>query len=83
MTDGLSKQAATGTAGLDDVRGGGFERRRLFLLEGNPGTGKTTVSMQFLLAGAQARERVLYITLAETEEELRARVGQRTTASSR
>ncbi|KRE11593.1 circadian clock protein KaiC [Bosea sp. Root483D1] len=68
----LDKPALTGVTGLDDVLGGGLERRRLFLLEGNPGTGKTTISIQFLSAGAQAGERTLYITLSETEEELRA-----------
>jgi circadian clock protein KaiC len=72
VVEGQAKQAATGIAGLDDVLGGGLERRRLFLIEGSPGTGKTTISTQFLIAGAQAGERCLYITLAETEEELRA-----------
>ena len=51
---------------------GGFQRGRLFLLEGHPGTGKTTIACQFLLEGAQAGEKGLYITLSETEEELRA-----------
>jgi circadian clock protein KaiC len=64
--------AATGIEGLDDVLGGGLTRGRVFLLEGSPGTGKTTVAMQFLLAGAAAGERTLYITLSETEDELRA-----------
>ena len=64
--------AQTGVPGLDDVLAGGFERRRLFLLEGNPGTGKTTTAMGFLCAGAAAGERGLYITLSETEEELRS-----------
>jgi circadian clock protein KaiC len=68
----VGEQAATGIAGLDDVLGGGLERGRLFLLEGSPGTGKTTISMQFLISGAAAGERVLYVTLSETEEELRA-----------
>lgn len=72
MKELLDKKALTGVTGLDDVLGGGLERRRLFLLEGNPGTGKTTISLQFLSAGAQAGERTLYITLSETEEELRA-----------
>ncbi|TMJ20649.1 MAG: circadian clock protein KaiC [Alphaproteobacteria bacterium] len=58
--------------GLDDVLGGGLTRGRVFLLEGSPGTGKTTVAMQFLLAGAAAGEKTLYITLSETEDELRA-----------
>jgi circadian clock protein KaiC len=57
---------------LDDVLGGGLERGRVFLLEGQPGTGKTTIATQFLLAGVRAGERGLYITLSETEDELRA-----------
>ncbi len=63
---------ATGVAGLDDILAGGLEPGRLFLLEGSPGTGKTTISTQFLMQGAAVGERVLYITLSETEEELRA-----------
>lgn len=66
-----SGKASTGIPGLDDVTGGGFQRGRLFLLEGNPGTGKTTIACQFLLEGAQAGEKGLYVTLSETEEELR------------
>jgi circadian clock protein KaiC len=62
---------ATGVAGLDEILAGGFAKGRLFLLEGNPGTGKTTIATQFLLAGAEAGETVLYITLSETDEELR------------
>ncbi|HET9426886.1 MAG TPA: ATPase domain-containing protein [Allosphingosinicella sp.] len=58
--------------GLDDITSGGLARGRLFLLEGSPGTGKTTVATHFLLAGARAGERGLYITLSETEDELRA-----------
>src|SRR5688500_15815124 len=64
-------KASLGVAGLDDITGGGLSRQRLFLLEGNPGTGKTTVATQFLMAGAAAGERCLYITLSETEAELR------------
>lgn len=64
--------AATGIAGLDDVLGGGFERGRVFLIEGSPGTGKTTIALQFLMAGAAQGERCLYVTLSETEDELRA-----------
>ncbi|MGY4234980.1 circadian clock protein KaiC [Bradyrhizobium sp. USDA 4449] len=65
-------QAGTGIDGLNDVLGGGLERGRVFLLEGAPGTGKTTLATQFLVAGAKAGERCLYITLSETESELRA-----------
>ena len=60
----------TGVTGLDDVLGGGFTANRLYLLEGAPGAGKTTVAMQFLLAGAARDEPVLYVTLSETGDEL-------------
>jgi circadian clock protein KaiC len=63
--------AATGVVGLDDVLQGGLARRRTFLLEGNPGTGKTTIALQFLIEGAAAGESGLYITLSETADELR------------
>ncbi len=62
----------TGVAGLDEILAGGLEAGRLFLLEGTPGAGKTTIATQFLTQGAEAGEPVLYITLSETEEELRA-----------
>jgi circadian clock protein KaiC len=67
----LLPRASTGVAGLDDVLGGGLARNRLHLLEGSPGTGKTTIALQFLLAGAEAHESGIYISLAETEHELR------------
>ncbi len=72
MPTTAADDAETGILGLDDILGGGFERARTFLLEGSPGTGKTTIALQFLLAGARAGERCLYITLSETEDELRA-----------
>lgn len=72
MSGETSEQAETGIAGLDDILAGGLARGRLFLFEGSPGTGKTTIATQFLLAGAAAGEKVLYITLSETEDELRA-----------
>jgi circadian clock protein KaiC len=56
---------------LDDILAGGFARERVYLLEGSPGTGKTTTAMSFLRAGARLGEKTLYITLSETEEELR------------
>jgi circadian clock protein KaiC len=62
--------ASTGIEGLDDILNGGFEPRRLFLLEGSPGTGKTTIALQFLQAGLKTNQRLLYITLSETREEL-------------
>ena len=68
---GIEDRPATGIAGLDDVLNGGLARNRTFLLEGSPGTGKTTIALQFLLTGAAAGERNLYVTMSETEEELR------------
>jgi circadian clock protein KaiC len=65
-----SQKAPTGIVGLDNVLGGGFTRGCLFLLEGMPGTGKTTIALRFLLQGAQANEPTLYITLSETRGEL-------------
>lgn len=67
-----SDKADLGVDGLDDITEGGLSRSRLFLLEGSPGTGKTTIATQFLMAGAAAGESALYITLSETEDELRA-----------
>src|SRR5579872_3393415 len=64
-------RALTGVPGLDPVIGGGLTRNRLHLLEGSPGTGKTTVALQFLMAGAAQGEVGLYVSLAETEQELR------------
>lgn len=65
-----SDKAALGVYGLDDILSGGFARKRLYLLEGNPGTGKTTIALQFLLEGTRAGEKGLYFTLSETKEEL-------------
>jgi len=70
-TTSPSSRAATGIEGLDDILNGGLKPHRVYLLEGSPGTGKTTISLQFLMEGAKRGERGLYITLAETEEELR------------
>ena len=70
MDERHNRQASVGVAGLDDVLKGGLARGRLFLLEGSPGTGKTTIGLQFLLAGRAAGERVLYVTMSETESEL-------------
>lgn len=67
----MTHVARTGVPGLDDVLIGGLTEGNLFLLEGNPGTGKTTIALRFLLTGAEAGERGLYITLSETEQELR------------
>lgn len=67
-----SDLAATGIPGLDDILIGGLLRSRLYLIEGKPGTGKTTLAMQFLMEGVRQGEAVLYITLSESVEELHA-----------
>jgi circadian clock protein KaiC len=62
----------TGTTGLDDILGGGLTPHRLYLVEGDPGTGKTTLGMKFLMRGAALGEPVMYVTLSETKDELEA-----------
>jgi circadian clock protein KaiC len=64
--------AATGIPGFDNVLNGGLTRGRSFLLEGSPGTGKTTIALQFLMEGRRMGERGLYVTLSETRDELYA-----------
>lgn len=65
-------KARTGVSGLDTILAGGLSPGHVFLLEGNPGAGKTTIALQFLIEGARLGEQGLYITLSETESELRA-----------
>lgn len=65
-------RSQTGVPGLDDILHGGLISHRIYLVEGNPGSGKTTLSLQFLMQGAARGERCLYITLSETKEELLA-----------
>ncbi|MGY2931902.1 KaiC/GvpD/RAD55 family RecA-like ATPase/CheY-like chemotaxis protein [Bradyrhizobium sp. GM6.1] len=60
-----------GSGGLDDILGGGVDPQRMYLYEGPPGSGKTTLALQFLREGVRNGEGVLYITLSETESELR------------
>jgi circadian clock protein KaiC len=69
QTSGANK-ARTGVPGLDNVLAGGLTVGHVFLLEGNPGTGKT-IALRFLLQGTAAGEKCLYITLSETQQELR------------
>src|SRR3546814_11673030 len=64
------ERISTGSEGLDAILGGGLDPDRMYLYEGRPGTGKTTIALQFLLAGVRRGERVLYITLSETRREL-------------
>jgi circadian clock protein KaiC len=75
VSEATTNKASFGIEGLDDITRGGLARGRVFLLEGSPGTGKTTIATQFLLTGAAAGERCLYITLSETEDELRDGAG--------
>ncbi|WP_165186066.1 ATPase domain-containing protein [Caulobacter soli] len=65
-------RVVTGVPGLDEILGGGLTRDRIYLVEGTPGSGKTTLALQFLLKGRELGESGLYITLSETETELRA-----------
>src|SRR5512138_707536 len=62
--------ASTGVPGLDQLLHGGLPRGRMHLIEGEPGTGKTTLALQFLLEGRRLGEAGLYVTLSETTEEL-------------
>jgi circadian clock protein KaiC len=64
--------AKTGVAGLDEVLSGGLTPNHLYLVEGVPGSGKTTLALQFLLEGVRCGEPVLYVTLSETKEEVTA-----------
>jgi circadian clock protein KaiC len=66
------RRSATGIAGLDNILGGGLVRDRLYLLQGDPGSGKTTLALQYLLEGLRQGEKGLYVTLSETTEELTA-----------
>lgn len=68
-------RARTGIPGLDDILIGGLPRDRLYLVEGTPGTGKTTLALQFLQEGVRLDERCMYVTLAETTDELRSSAG--------
>ena len=61
---------STGIDGFDNVLNGGFPRGHVFLVEGEPGAGKTTLGLQFLLAGSNHGESVLYVTLSESEREI-------------
>lgn len=71
MVNPMEDRAKSGIWGLDDILAGGFTREHMFLIEGAPGTGKTTIALQFLMEGARRGEKCLYITLSETEQELR------------
>ncbi len=68
-------RCSTGITGLDDALGGGLPKDRFYLIQGDPGVGKTTLALNFLLEGASRGESALYITLSETREELQAVAG--------
>ncbi len=68
----LLDRAKTGISGLDEVLDGGLPRERMYLVQGDPGVGKTTLALGFLLAGAVESERCLYVTLSETRVEIEA-----------
>jgi circadian clock protein KaiC len=66
----MTDKAQTGVPGLDEILAGGLPRDRLYLIEGKPGAGKTTLAIQFLIEGVQRGEKALYVTLSETKSEL-------------
>lgn len=65
-----SKRIGTGISGLDNILRGGLPAGRLYLTQGKPGSGKTTLALEFLIEGAKRKEKSLYITLSETRDEL-------------
>jgi circadian clock protein KaiC len=67
----MDTRLSTGITGLDNILHGGLAKGFLYLVEGSPGAGKTTLALQFLIAGAKKGEKGLYISLAESEAELR------------
>src|SRR5215813_5756476 len=71
MTDG-ERRVTTGVVGLDEVLHGGLIPERFYLVDGNPGSGKTTIALQFLLEGVRKGEKCLFVTLSETQDELAA-----------
>jgi len=69
-TKSAPERVSTGIIGLDSILKGGLPKNRLHLIEGSPGTGKTTLGLQFLLQGVRSGEGCLYITLSESRDEL-------------
>ena len=68
----LDQKLSTGVPGLDDILAGGLPQNCMYLVEGNPGVGKTTLALQFLMEGRSRGEMGLYVTLSETKLELEA-----------
>jgi circadian clock protein KaiC len=67
MMDEKTSRIDTGVSGLNDILSGGLPAGQMYLLEGDPGTGKTTLAMQFIIAGVKAGEKALYLTLSESK----------------
>ena len=65
-----NQRCPSGVEGLDDILAGGLPRECFYLLQGDPGSGKTTLALQFLLEGVRRGESVFYVTLSETRDEL-------------
>ncbi|HKO13402.1 MAG TPA: ATPase domain-containing protein [Acidobacteriaceae bacterium] len=70
MEEDRQRRIETGVSGLDDILSGGFPAGQMYLIEGDPGTGKTTLAMQFILAGVGRGGKSIYITLSESHDEL-------------
>jgi circadian clock protein KaiC len=75
LSSSTKARCSSGCPGLDDILGGGFPRGYFYLLEGEPGTGKTTLALQFISEGLRNGEKVLYITLSESPDDLRTVAG--------
>lgn len=71
ITPKQPQKAGTGVKGLDEILNGGLPRGEMHLIQGGPGTGKTTLALQFLIEGAARGEKAAFVTLAQTEEALR------------
>jgi circadian clock protein KaiC len=69
-SEAVRSRIKTGVSGLDDILNGGLPKGHLYLVQGDPGTGKTTLALQFLLEGIRRGERVIYVTLSESRREL-------------
>lgn len=70
VSESTSQSLSTGISGLDFILNGGIPENRIFLVDGAPGTGKSTLGYQFLLEGIRRNERVLYVTLLQTQKEV-------------
>ena len=67
----MQQKHSSGVPGLDEILSGGLPKGQIYLLQGRPGTGKTTLALQFLNEGVRLGEKVLYVTFSETLSELK------------